>query len=392
MSGPSRASLLALLVTVFLDLLGFGMILPVLALYAEKFGVSDVAVTALMATYSFMQLFFAPIWGRVSDRYGRRSVLLVSIAGSCLSQLGYAFAGSFPGLVAARAVAGLCGANISAAQAYIADSTDEESRTAGMGLLGAALGLGFVLGPAFGGWAGKDDPTLPFRIASALSAGNFLLAAFTLREPRPAAERVASRSVSWRVLYETVTAPRLGVLIAVYFIVTFGFAQLEGTYPLYLERRFHFGRREVGTVFSSMGVVLIVTQGFLVRRLQPRLGEKLMVVAGTALMALGLLVTTAANNLPLLGLSLLLVSLGNGINTPALSSLISRAAGGDRQGGVLGVSQSFGALARVGGPLCGGMLLGYGEGVPYVAAALILTCASVLCLIAVAPPATAART
>lgn len=369
MSPRSRIPLMALLFTVFLDLLGFGMIIPILALYAERFGVSDVAITGLAAIYSVMQLLFAPIWGRMSDRYGRRPILLLSIAGSCLSQLGYALAPSFAWLVVARALAGVCGANISAAQAYIADSTEGKDRAAGMAMLGSALGLGFAFGPVFGGLLGLDDPHLPFLAASMLSLGNFIVAFFTLREPLAAAQRTAARALTWKSLARTVATPRLRVLIGLLFVVTFGFAQLEGTFPLFLERRFGFGRREVSWVFAGMGAVIIVAQGVLVRRLVNRVGERALVIAGTALMATGMALAALAHGMATLVASAGLVALGSGLNSPALSSLISRATDGDQQGGVLGVSQSFSALARGLGPLCGGVLLAYGPGAPYVAAA-----------------------
>ena len=376
MASP-RAPLLrpihALFLTVFLDLLGFGMILPILALYAKSFHVSDVAVTFLGASYSLMQFGFAPIWGRVSDRFGRRPVLLVSILGSCLSQLGYAIAPSFAGLLVARCVAGVCGANIAVAQAYMADTTDEKSRAAGMARLGIALGLGFVFGPFFGGILGRHDPKLPFLIASGLALANLIFAAAVLREPT--VRKAGTRTVTWAALAETVSQPRLRVLIILFFVVTFGFANLEGTFPLYLERRFQFGREQVGYVFGVVGVLMVIVQGGLVRPLVTRFGERRLVVAGTAIMALGMMLNYFGHSLTLLGASLVCVAVGNGINNPSLSSLLSRAAGSDRQGGVLGVAQSFGALGRIFGPITGGYLLRFGEGTPYLSAGIILAVA-----------------
>src|SRR5437762_433845 len=177
------SSLGVIFLTVLLDLLGFGIVIPILPLYAEKLHASDFETGILLAIYSVMQLFFSPIWGRLSDRAGRRPILLISILGSCGSQLGYALAPSFPWLVAARAFAGLCGANITAAQAYIADVTDERERAAGMGLLGSAMGLGFVFGPTLGGLLGQKSPTLPFFVASALAGLNLILALIILKEP-----------------------------------------------------------------------------------------------------------------------------------------------------------------------------------------------------------------
>lgn len=386
MAGPSRASTAALLFTVFLDLLGFGMVLPILALYAEHFEVSDLAVTSLGATYSLMQLIFSPIWGRVSDRYGRRPVLLVSILGSCGSQLGYALAPGFAWLLLARAFAGVCGANVSAAQAYMADATDEKDRAAAMGSLGAATGLGFVLGPVMGGVLGHYDPRLPFLVASCLAAANFVLAYLTLREPRAAHERAASRSITWSGLWHTVSSPRLRSLIIVFCLIMFGMAQLEGTFPLYLERRFGFGRRDVGYVFGGIGATMVFTQGLLVRRLASRLGERVLLIGGALLMACGMALCFSVHQVWLLALGVGAVAMGNGLSMPALSSLISRSAGRDQQGGVLGASQSFGALARVGGPICGGWLLAFGDGTPYLAAAAIMMAAAGFARLAVGQP------
>src|SRR5579883_2583831 len=339
MAWQRRSSLAVVFFTVFLDLLGFGMVIPILPLYAKTLHASDVAVGVLLATYSMMQLFFAPVWGRLSDRVGRRPVILVSVLGSCLSQLGYALAGSFAGLVAARALAGACGANISAAQAYVADSTDEKSRAAGMGMLGAAFGLGFVFGPALGGLLAHHDARLPFFVASALAALNFVLASLILGEPRERGERTASRALTWPALVRTVSSPRLLALILLFFVVTFGFANLEATFPLYLHRRFQFDSRRVAYVFVYVGVVMIVVQGALVRRLVAAFGERALVVGGTLLMTAGMVTLSLAHTVATLFVGVGIVSVGNGLNTPSLSSLISRSAGTDRQGGVLGVSQ-----------------------------------------------------
>ena len=367
--------------TVFLDLLGFGLVIPILPLYAEKLHATDHQIGLLLAVYSFMQLFFAPLWGRLSDRAGRRPVLLVSIAGSCLSQLGYALAPSFGWLVVARGLAGVCGANISAAQAYVADATSEKDRASGMGLLGAALGMGFVFGPALGGLLGPLGPgsgTLPFFVAAALAALNFVLAYFLLTEARPAGERTRARALSLAGLRATLGEPRLLGTIGLFFVVTFGFSNLEATFSLYLDRRFHYDRRAIALLFTYIGVFIIVVQGGLVRRLVPRYGEKRLVVAGTALMAAGMLGMVVVHTLGPLLIALAFVSVGNALNAPALQSLVSRLAGRDVQGGVLGVSQSAGALARITGPLVGTAALAWGLGGPYVLGAIVLATASVL--------------
>ena len=387
-----RSSLGVIFLTVFLDLLGFGIVIPILPLYAEKLHASDIETGVLLAIYSVMQLVFSPIWGRLSDHAGRRPVLLISILGSCGSQLGYALAPSFWWLVVARGFAGVCGANITAAQAYIADVTDEKSRAAGMGMLGAAMGLGFIFGPAVGGFLSQRSATLPFFVAAGLAAVNFVSAVTILKEPRSASERTRARTLTWAGLVRTATTPNLLTLMLLYFVVTFGFANLESTFSLYLERKFGYGRREASYMFTYIGVLMVVVQGGLVRRMVPRFGERRLIIAGTLLMAIGFLVQYEAATVSLLLVAIAITAIGNGLNTPSLSSLISRAASGAHQGGVLGVSQSMGALARVVGPLIGTWTLAFGVTFPYLTGGvtMLVACGFAIAFVAQPPsPATA---
>jgi multidrug resistance protein len=372
----TRSPLAVLFLTVFLDLLGFGMIIPILQLYGKSFHATDVQTGFLLSIYSIMQLIFSPVWGRLSDRAGRRPVLLLSIAGSCGSQLGFAFAPTYWWLVIARGFAGVCGANVTAAQAYVADVTDAKSRAAGMGLLGAAFGLGFVFGPAIGSLLAHKSPQLPFLVAGCMAGANFLLAFVILKEPRPREQRAQARTLTWAGLIRTVSTPRLATLMVLFFVVTFGFANLEGTFPLYLDRMFHYDTRRIGLLFAYIGVIMIVVQGGLVRRLVPRFGEKRLVIAGTLLMGLGFYLQYTASTQTVLLIAIAIVAVGNGLNTPSLSSLISRSASGDDQGGVLGVSQAAGALARIAGPLFGTWTMAFGTTMPYLtgAAAMLAAC------------------
>jgi len=385
----SSSALGVIFLTVLLDLLGFGLVIPILPLYAEKLHATDFETGVLLAIYSVMQLFFSPIWGRLSDRAGRRPVLLISILGSCGSQLGYALAPSFWWLVVARGFAGMCGANITAAQAYIADVTDESRRAAGMGMLGAAMGLGFIFGPAVGGFLSHKSANLPFFVAAALAAVNFVSAAIILKEPRDAAHRTRARTLTWAGLVRTATTPRLLTLMLLFFVITFGFANLEATFSLFLERRFLYGRREASYMFTYIGVLMVIVQGGFVRRLVPRFGEKRLIVVGTLLMGVGFFMTYQAFTLSMLLLAIAVTAIGNGLNTPSLSSLISRAASGDHQGGVLGVSQSMGALARVVGPLVGTWTLSFGISFPYLTGGVAMVVACVFASMFVRQPAKA---
>ena len=286
------ASLGVIFLTVLLDLLGFGIVIPILPLYAEKLHATDFETGILLAIYSVMQLFFSPIWGRLSDRAGRRPVLLISILGSCGSQLGYALAPSFWWLVVARGFAGVCGANITAAQAYIADVTDEKSRAAGMGMLGAAMGLGFVFGPAVGGFLStrSAEPAV-LRRRRARRRQLHLRASSSSRSRAPPAERTRARTLTWAGLVRTATTPRLASLMLLFFVITFGFANLEATFSLFLERRFHYGRREASYMFTYIGVLMVIVQGGMVRRLVPRFGEQKLIIIGTLLMGVGFFMT-----------------------------------------------------------------------------------------------------
>jgi DHA1 family tetracycline resistance protein-like MFS transporter len=367
-----RGSLTVIFLTVMLDLLGFGIVIPILPLYAKDMHASYLETGVLLAIYSIMQLFFAPIWGRLSDRAGRRPILLLSILGSCGSQLGYALAPSFVWLIVARGFAGLCGANITAAQAYIADVTDEKSRAAGMGIVGAAMGLGFIFGPAAGAFLSRHSATLPFFVAAALAGLNFILAFIILVEPRPAAERTHARTLTWAGLLRAATTARLASLLILFFAVTFAFSILESTIALFLADQLHYGRTQAGWIFCYVGLVMVVVQGAIIRPLSRRLGERRLIIAGTLLMSAGFAVTCAPPTLGLVMMAMTLLAAGNGLNNPSLSSLVSRAAAGEDQGGVLGVSQSLGALARVLGPLCGTWLLAMSARTPYVVGGLVM--------------------
>ena len=397
-----RASLRVIFFTVFLDLLSFGIVIPLLPRYAVRMHASDIETGVLLAIYSFMQLFFAPFWGRLSDRKGRRPVLLISIFGSFISQIGYAFAPSFTFLLLARALAGVCGANISAAQAYVADVTDSKSRAAGMGILGAAFGLGFVFGPAIGGLLTHpldqvgflpgfltriEADRIPFLFAGFLSLTNLVLAYFFLGEPVRKIS-TASREERWQLIGRALAHPQLRTLIIMFGIVTFGFANLEGTFSLYLQRRFGFGLAETSYLFTFIGVVMVIVQGGLVRRLVPMLGERRLVVIGTLAMALGFGMLFFVTHLGTLLVAVGIIAIGNGLNTPSLSALISQCADADRQGSVLGVSQSAGALARILGPIAGTAVLVLGPAMPYVSGGLVLLIAGLYAYAKIMRPGT----
>ena len=348
----------------FLDLVGFGIVIPLLPLYAKRFGAGPVAVTWLLAVYSLMQFFFAPWWGRVSDRVGRRPVLLLGLFGSAASYLAFGLAGSLPVLFIARAANGLAGANVGVAQAYVADVTGPEDRARGMGIIGAAFGLGFIIGPAVGGVLSRYGFAAPFLAAAAVTLANALLAVVRLPESLPPERRSAhprgfGLGDRLRTLVGAGTSGRLRALYAAGFLVTLAFAALEATFSLWADARWHLTRHGIAYVFAFIGLVSAIAQGALVGRMVKRAGEMRTALLGIALIVAGAAATALAPQPGLLLAALALLALGQGMASPSMSSLISHQGGPGEQGRLLGVYQSLSALGRVAGPVLGGVALAH---------------------------------
>jgi MFS family permease len=356
-----RSALAILFIIVFVDLLGFGMVIPVMAQYAEKLGAPLDRIGLLMTGYSAMQFVFTPVWGRLSDRLGRRPLLLLSIAMTAVGFLGYALAPSFGWLLASRLFAGAATANIAIAQAYIADVTPPEGRARGMGIIGAAFGLGFILGPAMGGllsshvavgsvvlWHG--NPAIPGFAAAALAAVNGVAAFLVL--PEPAARNVtAERRARFLAVLDELRRPGIRRLIVIYLFSVLAFSGMEATFALLAEHRYDLDQRHVSYVFAYIGVIVTVVQGGLIGPLTRRFGERRLLVAGLALQAVGLAWLPYAGSVGGLLAACTPLSLGSGLANPALSSLISRSAKAEDQGGTLGIGQSAAALGRIAGPI-----------------------------------------
>lgn len=392
-SRAPRRILLVVFVTVFLDLLGFGILIPIQPFYAEYHGASPALVTLLGGSYSFMQFLFAPFWGRLSDRIGRRPVMLVSIA---IGATGYALfgaAGSLGGLFAARMLSGFGTANIATAQAIIADVTGPEDRARGMGLLGAAFGLGFLLGPAIGGVAGQWGPAWPAWVAGGLGAINLVLAAFILPETNPPGRRVApnvrtSRMDAFRMAWER---PVVRNLVLISFLLTTGFALMEQVLGLLLERRFILvgpeapahGSAEamrqsaalVATFLVVVGVTSTIVQGGLIGRLTRRFGEWRLLLVGLGALAASLAALPHAAGVGAFVWMLpvaFVLSLGSGLSSPMVPALVSRYADASHQGALLGLSQSLSALGRAVGPAVAGLLFEVRDSLPFHAAGVMM--------------------
>lgn len=386
----TRSALPILFLTVFIDLLGFGIVIPLLPLYAEHYNATATTIGLLMGSFSAMQFLFAPIWGGLSDRWGRRPIILFSLGGSIVSYLLLGFAQSLAGLFVARLLAGAAAANVPVAQAYVADTTSAEDRAKGMGMIGAAFGLGFIFGPAIGGTLTLYGYALPAFAAAGLSLLNLVWATWRLPESRRAPDfnSPLSHPMQLNRLRHVIGIPQAVSLLLLLFVTTFSFANMETTFALLGQDRFAFQPDRIGRLFAFMGIIAAVVQGGLISRLVKRFGEPRLVFSGALLMAVGLLWTPYAAEIRFLLIALAALAAGQGVLHPSLTSLLSRSADPGEQGAVLGVGQSLSSLARIVGPVWGGILYQRTSPAgPYVSVALIMAVAA-LCAVRLADPET----
>ena len=360
-----RSPLLVIFITVFIDLVGFGIVIPVLPYYAEgtKFGATPSQVGVLFASYSLMQLIFAPVLGRLSDKHGRRPVLLVSLLGTSLGFFILGFATTLWMLFLGRIIDGISGGNISTAQAYIADVTTKENRAKGMGLIGAAFGLGFVFGPAIGGILSRWGINVPFFFAGGLALLNVLLLYFALPEtvtPDHPARVSAATGRSWQQVFAALREPALASVLTIYFLGIVAFSIMTASFSLFMMFRLGYDAFHNGWVFAYVGVISAVIQGGLIGRLVKTFGEPLLVIVGALLFAASLVAVPFVK--PSTGLITILIigaatSIGQALSAPTLSSLASKSASVAEQGSVLGVMQSVASLARAVGPSLAAVLI-----------------------------------
>lgn len=351
-----KSPLASILSIVFIDLIGFGMIIPILPLYAQRFQASEWLIGLLLASYSLMQFLASPLLGWLSDRYGRKPILLCSLIGSALGYVLMARAASMTFLFAARILAGVSGASVGTASAYIADITPPENRSKRIGLIGAAFGVGFILGPAIGGVLSHFSVVAPFWFAATLSTLNALVMWMVLPEPeRHTVSQEAPANLS--STFEQAGSWRLGVIVVTYFIGIAGFAIVTVIYAQVSSRRFSLNQSQISYIFVMMGLIGALIQGGAIGRLAKRFGDLGLTIAGFAVMAVSMIAMPLAYSVPLFLLFSAGLALGNSLSQPTLSAIASKGATPALQGRVLGLVQSAGSLGRVFGPVVAGVLL-----------------------------------
>ncbi len=393
--GAGKSPLLFIFLVVFIDLLGFGIVIPLLPVYSKAYGASELQLGLIFAAFSGMQFVFAPLWGRWSDRIGRKPILVGGLIGTAGSYVLFAHADSLALLLASRLLAGFFGANISTAQAYIADVTTPENRAKGMGLIGAAFGLGFTLGPFIGGELTRISPHAPGWFAAGFSLAAAIFGWIILREP----ERTSgeSRLFGFGQVKRAFTEPRIGVLFVLSYFFLFAFSSFEAMFTRFGLARFpevfhvpvsleNATLDEImqaapiaGRYLMGIGIISAIIQGGLIRRLVPRFGETKLAIAGPIFLGIGFAIVGFATSWAWVVVGCLVMPLGFGLNNPALTSLVSRAAPEHEQGAFLGLNQSVSSFARMTGPPFAGFVFAYGPEKPFLIGAGLLL---VSCLVA----------
>ncbi|HSN13128.1 MAG TPA: MFS transporter [Anaeromyxobacteraceae bacterium] len=372
----SRSALGVLFVVVFVDLLGFGMVIPTMPTYAADMHAPKAWIGLLMTGYSAMQFLFAPVWGRVSDRVGRRKVFLVSIAMTAVAFFAYALAPTWGWLLAARLFAGFATANLAIARAFVADVTTPETRARGMGIIGASFGLGFILGPFFGGVLSHHvSHAAPAWVAGLLAAVNGVAAYFIL--PEPETHVAAERRPRFAALRGEMKVVGIRRVLIVSFLSILAFSAMEATFALIAKDSYGLDQAHIGYVFAYIGVFAVLVQGGLIGPLTRRFGERRLLVAGLVMQGASFLVLPFAGSLAgLLGV-LVPLSLGSGLTSPSLSALLSRMAHKDEQGGTMGIGESASALGRIVGPETGTFTYAnVGHAFPYLLGGVLMAVAA----------------
>ncbi|HVJ48812.1 MFS transporter [Desulfitobacterium sp.] len=362
--------MIILLIIQFLVMVGFGIIIPILPFLVQDLGGNAISLGLFMSAYSIMQFFFAPFWGRLSDRIGRRPVILIGLSGYGLTFFLFGFAHNLWLLIAIRALSGMISsATLPTSMAYLADITEGADRSKSMGMVGAAMGMGMIFGPALGGWLGHSSFTTPFFVAGALALAVLPFALALLPETLQKSSKPSNKKIP-HFSIEIVKDP-LFALYIFNFVLSFAMAMFETTFALLAAAKVGFGPKEMGTTFTILGIFGVIVQGGLIGQLVKRFGDANLVKTGAYFCAISLFLILLAPNTVTLVLATILFMVGNSLMGPTSSSLVTKQ-GSQGQGASLGLFQSFGSLGRILGPIMGGALYGLYMGLPYITGAILL--------------------
>lgn len=364
----SKKSLLILFSVIVLDLIGFGVVIPILPFYAEHYGADSIVLGLLLSCFAAMQFLFSPFWGKLSDRIGRKNVLLITMAGSGVGLTILGLAPSLPWLFVGRILSGIFAANIGVASAYVTDVTDEANRAKGMGLIGAAFGIGFILGPALAGILSGYGYATPILVAAGLSFLNVLYTKWRLVEPARSAKGDTPPQSPAALLGD----PFVRRLCLANFLFTLGVNQLESIFAFFMMDRFHYDAAHVAYILVMMAAIMVGIQGGLIKRLVLRFGEKKLLLVGAALLGIAFLALPEIFSVGLLLLPLAVSSLGRGISQPSLLSLVSQGTAANDRGAVMGIFQASASLARVFGPAVAGLLYHRNMALPFLLAGILM--------------------
>ena len=368
---PMPAGYWTIWTTVALDLVGFGIVVPILGRYAERFGANGLQVGLMFASFSIAQMVFAPILGRISDKVGRKPVIVFSLIGTAIGSFVTGAAGALWVLFLGRILDGASGASVAVAQGAVADIAPPEQRARLMGMMGAAFGVGFVVGPALGGLAALGGPHVPFYLAGTIAAVNAVAAMIRLPETKPDTSHFTEKHQRGSAL-----SPALKRFALVGFLSMLGFAGFEATFSIWGQKQFGFTEGSASIVFVFVGVTLVAVQGGLIGSLTEKLGSRKLLRIGLSLVAVGLLLLGITTTWPLLFVALFLLSLGQGISGPSGGALVAELAPVERRGEAIGYQQSTAAFGRVAGPVMAGALFDHvGIGAPFLVSGLLIICA-----------------
>jgi DHA1 family tetracycline resistance protein-like MFS transporter len=391
----NKSAYIVIFLTVFIDLLGFGIVIPLMPDFLKnQMHESESLIGIVVGIFSLMQFIFTPVWGSFSDIYGRKKILIISLAGNVISYLmmTLVFSGivqSVMLLLVSRAFAGIFSGNIAAAQSAMSDVTTIENRSKGMGIIGAAFGLGFLFGPAMGGFlSAKFGYGIPILLSAAFSMTALLFCLTIFKETLPDDLKHLNKSnfkgatiINFKAIKDLLTHKKVGMFVIIFFIITFSYANTYATFLLFVERPdgLHLGTESTSYLLSYMGIIAAIVQGFTIKFFKKRLGEERSVLVGNIFMIIGLAATPFCTTILQLLIILTILSFGNGLNTPMVMGYISMNVGRDEQGSILGINQALGSLARFFGPIWGGFAYQYfGYHSPFLSGAIILLIISVI--------------